>query len=119
MRSTTVKISLAKGKTSWIEVKVDGVSQYADTPVGPYEAEYAPTKSISITVDNPSAVTVTENGSKVRWDSKTSGVGRVTIAVPQQTSDSSSDSTTDSSSDGSSDDSSSDSADDQGDSSTE
>ena len=124
VRSTTVKISLAKGKTSWIEVKVDGVSQYADTPVGPYEAEYTPTKSISITVDNPSAVAVTENGSKVRWDSKTSGVGRVTIAVPQQTSDSSSDSTTDSSSDGSSDDSSSDdsssdSADDQGDSSTE
>ncbi len=103
-RSTTVKISLAKGKTSWIEVKVDGVSQYADTPVGPYEAEYTPTKTISITVDDPSAVTVTENGSKVRWDSKTSGVGRVTITVPQDTSDSSSDSsTTDSQSDSSSD----------------
>lgn len=106
VRDTTVKVSLAKGKTSWIEVKVDGVSQYADTPVGPYEAEYTPTKSISITVDNPSAVTVTENGSKVRWDSKTSGVGRVTITVPQQTTDSSADS-------------SSDSADDQGDASTD
>ncbi|WP_138377509.1 helix-turn-helix domain-containing protein [Collinsella bouchesdurhonensis] len=81
-----VKISLAKGKTSWIEVKVDGVSQYADTPVGPYEAEYTPTKSIEITVDNPSDVQVTENGDKVRWDSKTSGVGRVTITVPQTTS---------------------------------
>ena len=78
-----IKISLAKGKTSWIEVKVDGVSQYADTPVGPYEAEYTPTKSIEITVDNPSDVQVTENGDKVRWDSKTSGVGRVTITVPQ------------------------------------
>lgn len=80
-----VKISLAKGKTSWIEVKVDGVSQYADTPVGPYEADYTPTKSIEITVDNPSDVQVTENGDKVRWDSKTSGVGRVTITVPQAT----------------------------------
>ncbi len=119
VRSTTVKVSLAKGKTSWIEVKVDGVSQYADTPVGPYEAEYTPTKSISITVDNPSAVTVTENGSKVRWDSKTSGVGRVTITVPQQTSDSTSDSSSDSTSDSSQDDSSSDSADDQSDSSTD
>lgn len=59
-----VKISLAKGKTSWIEVKVDGVSQYADTPVGPYEAEYTPTKSVEITVDNPSDVQVTENGDK-------------------------------------------------------
>lgn len=115
VRDTTVKVSLAKGKTSWIEVKVDGVSQYADTPVGPYEAEYTPTKSISITVDNPSAVTVTENGSKVRWDSKTSGVGRVTITVPQQTADSSADS----SSDDTQSDSSSDSADDQGDSSTD
>ena len=101
-----VKISLAKGKTSWIEVKVDGVSQYADTPVGPYEAEYTPTKSIEITVDNPSDVQVTENGDKVRWDSKTSGVGRVTIAVPQTTSPSAAtDETTSSDSDDSSSDS--------------
>lgn len=98
-----VKISLAKGKTSWIEVKVDGVSQYADTPVGPYEAEYTPTKSIEITVDNPSDVQVTENGDKVRWDSKTSGVGRVTITVPQTTSPSA---TTDESTSSDSDDSS-------------
>ena len=88
--ATTIKVSLAKGKTSWIEVKVDGVSQYADTPVGPYEAEYTPSKSIEITVDNPSDVTVTNNGSKVRWDSKTSGVGRVAITVPQATTSSSS-----------------------------
>ena len=101
-----VKISLAKGKTSWIEVKVDGVSQYADTPVGPYEAEYTPTKSIEITVDNPSDVQVTENGDKVRWDSKTSGVGRVTITVPQTTSlSAATDETTSSDSDDSSSDS--------------
>ena len=101
-----VKISLAKGKTSWIEVKVDGVSQYADTPVGPYEAEYTPTKSIEITVDNPSDVQVTENGDKVRWDSKTSGVGRVTITVPQTPSPSAAtDETTSSDSDDSSSDS--------------
>ncbi len=102
-----VKISLAKGKTSWIEVKVDGVSQYADTPVGPYEAEYTPTKSIEITVDNPSDVQVTENGDKVRWDSKTSGVGRVTITVPQATTTSAAtDETTSSDSEDSSSDSS-------------
>ena len=101
-----VKISLAKGKTSWIEVKVDGVSQYADTPVRPYEAEYTPTKSIEITVDNPSDVQVTENGDKVRWDSKTSGAGRVTITVPQTTSPSAAtDETTSSDSDDSSSDS--------------
>lgn len=103
VKQKVVKISLAKGKTSWIEVKVDGVSQYADTPVGPYEAEYTPTKSIEITVDNPSDVQVTENGDKVRWDSKTSGVGRVTITVPQTTSPSvATDKTTSSDSDGSS-----------------
>ncbi len=103
VKQKVVKISLAKGKTSWIEVKVDGVSQYADTPVGPYEAEYTPTKSIEITVDNPSDVQVTENGDKVRWDSKTSGVGRVTITVPQTTSPSAAtDKTTSSDSDGSS-----------------
>lgn len=81
---TKVKISVAKGKTAWIEVKVDGKSVYGAQATGPFEQEYTPESSIEITTSKPSDVTVTKNGEKVRYDTKTSGVARVTIAVPKK-----------------------------------
>ena len=80
----TVKVSVASGKTSWVEIKVDGKMVVSESPVGPWEQTYQPTQSIQITVNDPSNVTVEKNGTKVRYDSKSSGVGRVTITVPQQ-----------------------------------
>ena len=86
---TKVKVSVAKGKTAWIEVKVDGKSVYGAQATGPFEQEYTPESSIEITTSKPSDVTVTKNGEKVRYDTKTSGVARVTITVPKkETSDS-------------------------------
>ena len=79
-----VKVSVAKGKTAWIEVKVDGKSVYGAQATGPFEQEYAPESSIEITTSKPSDVTVTKNGEKVRYDTKTSGVARVTITVPKK-----------------------------------
>lgn len=79
-----VKISVAKGKTAWIEVKVDGKSVYGAQATGPFEQEYTPESSIEITTSKPSDVTVTKNGEKVRYDTKTSGVARVTITVPKK-----------------------------------
>lgn len=81
---TTVTISIAKGKTSWVEVKLDGKYVYSDTPVGPFEQEYTVGSSIEITVDNPADVVIRKNGEKIRYDSKSSGVGRVTINAPAQ-----------------------------------
>lgn len=81
---TKVKISVAKGKTAWIEVKVDGESVYGAQATGPFEQEYTPESSIEITTSKPSDVTVTKNGEKVRYDTKTSGVARVTITVPKK-----------------------------------
>ena len=81
---TKVKISVAKGKTAWIEVKVDGKSVYGAQATGPFEQEYTPESSIEITTSKPSDVTVTKNGEKVRYDTKTSGVARVTITVPKK-----------------------------------
>ena len=81
---TKVKVSVAKGKTAWIEVKVDGKSVYGAQATGPFEQEYTPESSIEITTSKPSDVTVTKNGEKVRYDTKTSGVARVTIAVPKK-----------------------------------
>ena len=79
-----VKVSVAKGKTAWIEIKVDGKSVYGAQATGPFEQEYTPESSIEITTSKPSDVTVTKNGEKVRYDTKTSGVARVTITVPKK-----------------------------------
>lgn len=101
---TKVKVKVAKGKTAWIEVKVDGKSVYGAQATGPFEQEYTPESSIEITTSKPSDVTVTKNGEKVRYDTKTSGVARVTITVPKtQSSDSSSDSDSNSSDESSTD----------------
>ena len=86
---TKVKVKVAKGKTAWIEVKVDGKSVYGAQATGPFEQEYTPESSIEITTSKPSDVTVTKNGEKVRYDTKTSGVARVTITVPKKQSSSS------------------------------
>ena len=113
---TKVKVKVAKGKTAWIEVKVDGKSVYGAQATGPFEQEYTPESSIEITTSKPSDVTVTKNGEKVRYDTKTSGVARVTITVPKKATtgkSSSSDSDSSDTSDGSdsSDSSSTDSSD--------
>ena len=84
---TKVKVKVAKGKTAWIEVKVDGKSVYGAQATGPFEQEYKPESSIEITTSKPSDVTVTKNGEKVRYDTKTSGVARVTITVPKSETD--------------------------------
>lgn len=80
---TEIKVSLAQGKTSWVEVKVDGTVAYSGYPVGPFDLSYTPKQSFEILVDHPSDVEIMKNGEKVAWDTKTSGVGRLTIMVPQ------------------------------------
>ncbi len=110
-KATKVKVKVAKGKTAWIEVKVDGKSVYGAQATGPFEQEYTPESSIEITTSKPSDVTVTKNGEKVRYDTKTSGVARVTITVPKsKSSDSSSDADSDSDDDASDDSTSTDSS---------
>lgn len=52
--ATKVKVSVAKGKTAWIEVKVDGKSVYGAQATGPFEQEYTPESSIEITTSKPS-----------------------------------------------------------------
>lgn len=83
---TVVKVSISgKGTVAWLEVKLDGKSVLASQEVGPFEQEFTVTQQIEITTDKPSDVTVTKNGEKVRYDTKVSGVGKVTITAPQKT----------------------------------
>lgn len=76
---TVVQVSLASGEASWVEVTVDGKSVVADNLTGTWSQTYTVTDSISIQVSNLDAVTVTNNGKKVGFSSKTSGLGTITI----------------------------------------
>lgn len=80
---TIVGISVPEGGTSWVEIKLDGVSFFADNVIGPFNKEYTVEESIEITVSSPADVTVTHNGEEVSWDTRTAGVAKVTITAPQ------------------------------------
>ncbi len=87
-QATVVKVSVADGEYSWLEITCDGTSAVAESVTGPWEQEYTVTDSITIRAANPSKVSVTENGKKVDFTSKASGTGTLTIkGTPVTTTD--------------------------------
>lgn len=80
---TIVALNVAEGKTSWVEVKCDGKSVFADNVIGPFDKEFTVEDSIEITVSNPADVIVTHNGEEVSWDTRTAGVAKVTVTAPK------------------------------------
>ncbi len=76
---TKVTVSVADGEVSWVEIEVDGKSDVAEQVTGPWKKTYTVTDSITIQVSNPTAVSVKKNGKKQKFDSKTAGVGSITI----------------------------------------
>ena len=78
-----VTVSIADGESSFVEVKVDGTYAYSHNAVGPFSMEFTPAESLEITASEPSAVKVTKNGEKLSWDTKTSGVAKLTVTVPK------------------------------------
>ena len=98
---TVVSVSVAKGEISWVEIKCDGMSEVAEQITGPWKQSYTVTEAISISVNNISAVTVAKNGKTQSFDSKTSGIGSITIQgtkAPSTEDDEDSDVSSDSSS---------------------
>lgn len=84
-QETVVKVSLKeKGSVAWVEVKLDGKIVLGKQVVGPFEEQFTVTTQIDITTDTPSAVAVYKNGEKVRYDTKVSGVGKVSILAPKK-----------------------------------
>ena len=65
------------------KIVVDGKSVVAESVTGPWTQTFEPTQSMSIQVGDTSAVTVTKNGENQSFDAKTSGLGTITIKVPQ------------------------------------
>lgn len=86
---TVVKVSVASGSYTWLEVTSDGVSDVAESVTGPWEKEYTVTDSLSVQAGDPSVVTVTNNGQAVSFTSKASGLGSLTVkgTKPPETTD--------------------------------
>lgn len=77
--TTEVEVSVNDGEVSWVEIVNDGKSQIAQQVTGPWSQTYVVTDSITVQVSNPGAVRVTKNGTPVKFDTKTAGIGSVTI----------------------------------------
>ena len=78
-----IKIIIKDGMSTWLEVKNGGKTIHANTVTGPLEFEWVVTDTMEITVGDADAVTITNNGESVAFDTKTSGVNRVTIKEPE------------------------------------
>lgn len=76
---TVVKVSVAEGTTTWVEITNDGTQQVAETVTGPWEQEYTVTKTIDIRVGDASGVTVEKNGERMSFSSRQSGMQSVSI----------------------------------------
>ena len=78
-KETLVKVAVSRGEVVWVEITSDGVSEVAQGITGPWEQTYNVHDSITVQVDNPDAVTVTENGERRDFSSRAGGLGSVTI----------------------------------------
>ena len=76
---TVVKVSVAEGTTTWVEITNDGTQQVAETVKGPWEQQYTVTKTIDVRVGDASGVTVEKNGERVSFSSRQSGMQSVSI----------------------------------------
>lgn len=81
-----VKISVAEGQTSLINVTYDDDSAYSGTAVGPWERSFYVTDSLSASFGNAAAVSVTENGNPVKFETKEDGSGAFNIVITTTTS---------------------------------
>lgn len=90
---TEVEVSVQDGEVSWVEVVCDGKSDIAQQVTGPWSKTYTVVDSITIQVSNPSVVKVVKNGTQTKFDTKTAGIGTVTIkgTKPEDTNDASQD----------------------------
>lgn len=61
----TIKVEVAAGKTSLLQITYDDANAYSGTAVGPFTREFPVTESFSASFGTPSAVTVTENGNPI------------------------------------------------------
>jgi cytoskeletal protein RodZ len=76
---TKVEVSVDDGEVSWVEIENDGKSVVAEQITGPWSQSFTVTSKFTIQVSDTAAVTVTKNGETQKFESKTSGIGTITI----------------------------------------
>jgi len=81
--SSKVVVEVLEGKVSWVEVSCDGQSVLANTVTGPKTYEYDVHESFSISVAEPTGVSVTRDGQKLSFDSKVQGMGQLSFQLAQ------------------------------------
>ena len=82
--SRTIEVTVADGEVTWLEIEYDGASDIAETVTGPWNRTYTVRQSITVNVNDTTAVTVTEDGKKLEFDSKASSIGTITIQVSKK-----------------------------------
>lgn len=96
VKETKVIVSVESGMVSWLDIQCDGESKVADTITGPWSQTYTVHDTIIIEAGDTTAVTVTENGVRRQFETKTSGLGSITIqGTPEAEDKTSSDTKTD------------------------
>lgn len=77
-----IKIEVASGETSLVEVTYDGANAYKGTAMGPqFSREFPVTESFSATFSNPAAITITENGNPIEIAKNDDGSGSLYINI--------------------------------------
>ena len=82
--SRVIEVAVADGEVTWLEIAYDGKSDIAETVTGPWNRKYTVTQSITVNVNDTTAVTVMEDGKKLEFDSKASGIGTITVQVSKK-----------------------------------
>ncbi len=75
----SVSISVADGAVTWLEIVCDGKSEIAETLTGPWNHTYTVEESLTVQVDNTSAVQVVQDGKQVPFESVDGGIGTIRI----------------------------------------
>lgn len=75
-----LKVTVADGSSSWVQVDVDGKTPIAEVVTGPQELSYTVTDTASLQIGKTSAVKVTVDGQDVELFSK-NGIGVVTLKL--------------------------------------
>lgn len=80
-----VKVQVADGQVSWLEVQADGQSSIAETVSGPWEQTYDVKEQLIVRAGDIAAVSVFVNGEQQQFEMKSSGVGTITVDGPPKT----------------------------------
>jgi cytoskeleton protein RodZ len=82
-KTFVLKVEIGNGE-SWLEVKIDGATKFADVAAGPTSKTYKVTKSADVKIGRPSVVTVYRDGTEVPVTEK-NGIGVVTLSTTPST----------------------------------